>query len=663
MSHKYLRPILINLFILVIIFSAFIFIDVNASTPPLHEEKTNSQYIPRTIHNFADTPVYEWSAAHYKQKNSLNPETNTLALRISDTETRNIAFFSRQTAYYRFEIARFVVRGIDPQRCRVTVHQADEALPAYEGPTSLSLHRLEGDYTASWFYDWHTPVSRYSAVLWIDGKALARTYFSYIRRDPVKFNRSYALMNLEFPIYEKSIKTPDAEEVTFNEGLKSWMDYGEMDGFLMLGGQTSGYDRVDAQNPWASPHFRNVERIGKEIHDQGKLFGAYIMCFYTPAQGWEKAGYASAMGVSRGNNGTVHTSTSKFTSFTDPKRFNDIVALARHFNSLPYVDMIGFDFIRFGENVGYENAEEFAIDMNIALPANWKDYSQAQKIVWMSQIMKKSSTVKQWRLWKAHKTADFVYRVIREAGLTKPTWVFTLGWDHGSEHGQDPIMFQDAGVLADFVMLYEASPQMFQAMNKQWGDYLAREKVNYIPGNQIDSVVNKSLGDRNPVEEYYYRLTQGASYAPYLSRGVFIHDIHRAFFSKRRQGYSYYEWLMTGLASASYHRFKNAEIPFSVEFPEKTFYYSDSDKSIDIPYTISFVPEKLSGIQGSTLNIEGPHKSFTKKLDIKGQTNVTLYIRVNPREKGSQYMALKANVEGYPSYFTFRYFNFKKKTP
>ncbi len=665
MSSKFLKPILINLSILVLVFTAFIFFDKSFSNSPIIKTPQSVKPTNLTIsipESKDSVPVFDWKESHYLNKNILNTDTNYLVLKINSNETKKIAFYSEKIAYYRFEIARFIVRGINPQRCIVTVQQGETTLPSYLGPRTLNLVKYGSDYVASWFYDWNTPVGKYNAVLWIDGVAVARTFFAYIKREPVKFNRSFSVLNLEFPIFDKTIRSPQLEPVAFNQGIKQWMDYGEIDGFLTLAGQTSGYDNVSISKPWSPVHLKNVQKIGKEIHDSGRLFGAYIMCFYTPEQGWKKAGYNSALGVGFSSNGTAVAQTSKFTSFTDPKRFNDIVSLAQQLNNLPYVDMIGFDFIRFGEKVGYENADEFARDMNITLPQYWSSYTLNQKVIWMAGILKKSTNQQKWWLWKAHKSAELIYRVIQEGKLTKPVWVFTLGWDHGTDHGQDPILFQDAGVLADFVMLYEASPQMFTTMKNQWTTYLKQERVNYIPGNQIDAVVNKSLGGRNPVEEYTYRLNQGETYAEYLARGVFIHDIHRAFFSKRRSQYSYLEWLYAGLASSGQLRYLKGETPFKVDFNRQDINYSKNQTTVNVPVTISFRPDKLAELQGKSLTLEGGGKTYIKKLDIKSETNVTLYIKVNPKEKGARYQSLKAKIEGYPSYFAFRYLNFKKNS-
>lgn len=583
--------------------------------------------------------------------------TNPVPIQVSSSENLQIAFFSEQKAYYRFEVAHFVLRGIEPERCQVVVYRDQSPLPAYLGPQALRFHRRATDAVAFWFHDWNTPAGEYTAVLWVDGVAVSRTPFSYIHRKPVQFERSFTLMNLEFPLQNKNIPDTNGSLVPYEQALPGWLKYGEIDGFLTLAGQTSDFDRVSEKNPWSPVHLENALQVGQILHRQNLLFGAYIMCFYTPEAGWDKAGYQPALTYQQGR-----VQPTKFTSFTDPKRFQDIVNLAAYLNSLDYVDMIGFDFIRFGERAGYENAREFALDMNIPLPATWRSYTLHQQVAWLGEELKKPQRQQQWRLWKAHKTAELVYRVIQAAGLTKPVWVFTLGWDHGTEHGQDPLMFQDAGVLADLVMLYEASPQMFSSMKKQWTTYLSQEQVNYIPGNQIDAVVNQSLGGRNPVEEFQWRLSQGAEYAPYLSRGVFIHDIHRAFFSRRRSVYSYREWLQAGLSSSTRLRYLKGEIPLWIGIPDETLYTDHYSKQIQLPLQIQIHPQWIPLVAGRTLQVQTQDMLITKKLDNTIQSNITLIIKVNHRKEGANFISLKAGIEGYPSSFAFSYLNIQKKT-
>lgn len=660
MKKKYIIPIVINLAVVLSVFALFIFLDFNsiktnradqASAGQVSNESNN----PVVKKDFSGNTFFDWNADHYRDHNGLNEETNLQTVEITGSGSREIAFFSLQKAYYRFEVVRFVLRtSYKTASVFVRVYQGTNVVPAFYGPTNIAFiaSTNNGEFIASWFTGWRPREGLYRAVLFVNGTPVLSSDFNIIKREPVKFRKTLTLMDLEWnqPILNRTIFNHKFEKVKFMDGLKDWMDFGEIDAFMSLSGETTGWGNITPATPWEYYPVKNIQAIGEELHRQNKLVGAYIMCFYTPNNGWIKGGYQQAKGVTSAGGLTG----SRFISFKDPKRFKDIVELARYFDAQPFVDFIGFDFIRFGELVGLENADEFVKDMNVDVPEKWAKYNENDRILWLGSRLKSSVSVSQkWSVWIAHKTADFVYRVRKEARLQKPVWVFTLGWDHGTQHGQDPFFFQDAGVFADFVMLYESTPVMFQEMKKSWTAYTGLERLNYIPGNQIDALLHKSLYGYNPVEEYTYRLNTAIDYADYRSRGSFIHDISRAFWG-RKGNYPYYEWLTAAFASVSYNRWKNGEIPFSMKTVPDNKVYNRSGQA-EVKVMVEFKPETLAGLEGKRLAIEGIHNNYKKIIDISGLSNIILTVKVNPGEGATQFFALKGKIEGYPAYFMFNY--------
>lgn len=660
MKKKYLIPILINLSVVLAVFGLFIFLDFNSikANQPKNDGlygQTNAETNRITRdQDFSGITHFDWTSAHYTDHNGLSEETNPRSVDIPGAGKKEIVYHSMRKAYYRFEVARFVMRTSGrPQNAFVRVYYGTNVIPAFYGPTNLAFIRTgEGEYTASWFSGWKPAEGDYRSVLFLNGYPVLSSDFKVIKREPVRFKKTLTLMDLEWnqPILNRTIFNHRFEKTRFLDGLKDWMDFGEIDAFMTLSGETTGWGNITPATPWEYYPVKNLQSIGEELHKMNKLVGAYIMCFYTPNNGWMKGGYQQAKGVS--SSGSIMGS--RFISFKDPKRFKDIVELARYFDAQPYVDFIGFDFIRFGELVGYENADEFTKDMNVDVPDNWEKYNENDRILWLGNRVKTSNSVSQkWSLWIAHKTADFIYRVRKEAQLKKPMWVFTLGWDHGTQHGQDPLFFQDAGVFADFVMLYESTPVMFQEMKKSWSGYLEQEKLNYIPGNQIDAVLHRSLYGYNPVEEFNYRLNTAVDYADYYSRGAFIHDITRAFWG-RKGNYPYYEWLTAGFASVSHNRWRNGEIPFMMKAVPDNKVYSRNG-SAELKVLLEFRPDALPGLAGKQLVIEGIRNNYKKIIDISGLSNIIIAVKVNPEEGPNQFFALKGKIEGYPAYFMFNY--------
>lgn len=674
MKETYVKTLIVNLVVIVVIFLGFVIIDSHsrfhgvqqaaAQTTPVSSvpaATTTTTLYP--ANDYRNVPPFAWNVSHYNDLNLPNKETNSQTFTVED-KTYDLAFFSRQVAYYRFEVSQFVLRGdIDIRRFSVIVTKDGQAVSPYNAPTATLIWR-KGDrpkeWIAYWFQGWKTPTGVYEADLYLDGEKIDRAPFKVIAREAAPFNRTFVLINLEsnIPTYERHIFDSYNRKTNFTAGLLDWMNYGGIDGFMNLSGETTGFNNVTPEKPWEYYSVKNLEVIGQAAHDRGKTVGAYIMCFYTPKSGWIKAGYRPAKAYSANSNGIYTLYNSQFISFKDEKRFRDVVELAKYFNSLPYVDMIGFDFIRFGEHAGMENAAEFVRDMNVATPQDWSTMTEDQQSIWLGKYIRQGEKkANQWRVWQAHKTAEFIYRVRREAGLTKPAWAFTLSWDHGTHHGQDSYMMQDAGILADYVMLYEATPDMFEGLSTSWRTYTPAERLNYIPGNQFDAVLLKSLHGYNPVEEYYYRLTTAVDYAPYRSCGVFLHDSSRAFWG-RRGGYPYNQWLESGFSAASYARYENGEIPFKMTIAASNI--SVGGRSVvPVPVRIEFVPEMLEKLQGKQLVIETDGHHFVQKIDISQKTNIILSVNVNPHQTGANYFAVKGMIDGYPAYFTFKYLNFQ----
>jgi len=84
-----------------------------------------------------------------------------------------------------------------------------------------------------------------------------------------------------------------------------------------------------------------------------------------------------------------------------------------------------------------------------------------------------------WNWWRAHLGAEIVRDIRAKAKLRKPLWIFILSWWHGRQHGQDPLMFNDAGVSLLAPMLYQVPNRThFNIMVKDWNEYLRAGQVN-----------------------------------------------------------------------------------------------------------------------------------------------------------------------------------------
>ena len=662
MLKRYIFAIVINLLIIILIFGVFFFLDANLMKAERSTDTNNILSENITILSNTDASkisIFNWDNTRYNDLNQYVEEAYYQNLE----ESSNVIFYSEKSSYYRFEIVRFYLKGVKSVGdFYINVMKDENILPCFLGPTNIHFNKTEKGYQASWFYGWKVATGDYKAVLYYKGNIVSKISFNIISRQPIEFNKTFSSINLEYnqPL-KRLINNPDGKKVPFEQALVEWMDYGHLDAFLTLAGETTGWGNITPEKPWEYYPVRNLQILGPELNRKDKLVGAYIMCFYTPNNGWIKGGYKPAKGINA--DGTIRYGS--FISFKDKKRFYDIVNMARYLNSLEYVHFIGFDFIRFGELVGYENADEFVKDMNIVVPGDWKRLGEDEKAIWLGQRLqggKANSSIKEkWNLWIAHKTANFIFEVRREAGITKPIWVFTLGWNHGMGHGQEPYFFQDAGVFADFVMLYEATPEMFLQMKKSWMEYLKDETLNYVAGNQIDAFLNQSIYGYNPVEEYNYRLKTAFNYAPYYARGMFIHDISRAFWG-RKGNFSFYEWFVSGFSALSYLRWLKNEIPFYVSIVGEEAQLGENGK-IKIPVEINIREDQLELIKDRVITIEEVGNNTFKKIDISGKTNIIFSIELSSKLENMKWVGLRAVIEGYPPFFTFSYikhFNTKK---
>jgi hypothetical protein len=135
--------------------------------------------------------------------------------------------------------------------------------------------------------------------------------------------------------------------------------------------------------------------------------------------------------------------------------------------------------------------------------------------------------IDQWQWWRAHRVALIVKDIRRRLGPQKPLWAFTLTWDKGWHHGQDPVMMNDAGIDYDALMFYEADKPQYAAMVKAWHEYVRQGDVQLVPGDIFDW----GLHQKDPAGPAEFarrmRLAVRDVYADGPAKGVFYHDLAR----------------------------------------------------------------------------------------------------------------------------------------
>ena len=233
----------------------------------------------------------------------------------------------------------------------------------------------------------------------------------------------------------------------------------------------------------------------------------------------------------------------------------DVAELLRRFGDIKGVDYIGLDYIRNALG-GAELVDDFYAEMSLEPPAGWSRLTFEERMVSFARkkgMRKDMAFIDAWQWWRAHRTALIVRRIKDELGDSKPLWAFTLTWDKGWHHGQDPVMMNDAGVDADALMLYEADAEQYTAMLRSWHGYVKKGDVQLVVGNIIDWPLHQRHPD-GP-KEFYRRTVRAVDgiFSDGPATGMFVHDLGRALWGRKGR-WSTRQWMDQAKAAADHMR-------------------------------------------------------------------------------------------------------------
>ncbi len=439
-------------------------------------------------------------------------------------------------AYFHYDFVALRLRTRDAALNRrwrksapvVVVQKHGRTIATIGGLTQVPLvyDSQEHDWTRTWPCPWNAPAGRYALKLLGNQDLKTRLHvkeFMILRRAPKPIPQGISVLTWENarPLAGMTMIGPDGKKEDWR-GMLDWTKAIGADAFWMMASETPGKKPGQV---WLDSNFTLLPRIAAAAHARGLKFGLYVLYDLTFSKR-RLARYDYAMSVRNGR--PVHT---RAISLADPERPGDVAALLSHFSRIPDVDYLGIDYIRNALG-GDELAERFYADMWwINPPQEWPRLSRANRMVYFAR--KEGMHVDQnfldaWQWWRARQAALIVRRIKRNTDAPQPLWAFTLSWAKGHQHGQDPIMMNDAGVDADAVMLYQADRPQFEAIIRQWHDYVRRRDAQILVGDMVDW----DLHQRNPDGplELYRRLSEAESriYADGPARGVFIHDLSRA---------------------------------------------------------------------------------------------------------------------------------------
>ncbi|HEX4047488.1 MAG TPA: hypothetical protein VH309_06620 [Elusimicrobiota bacterium] len=449
---------------------------------------------------------------------------------------RAVRLGSDRPAYLHYDIVEVRLRTNDPALedefakapPRAVVTRGGEVLTTVAGIREMTLARAApGLWTARWPVPWNAPAGEYVPALLDAGKLKDRlkvSPFRICRRTPKPLPPGgFVVATLESvsPLATMRVKAPDGTEKDWR-GLLDWAQALGANAFLVLGGQSPGLQ--DGQ-VWVDTNLKLLPEVAKECRARGLLFGTYAMYSLTMSKTVKLPGYEYGLEIK--NSKPVVT---RAISLRDAKRTADVADFLKPFADDPNVDFVGLDYIRNALG-GYELVDDFVKEMpGVEVPPEWGELTRDERMTWLARkkVMRKDMLfIDAWQWWRARRAALIVKEIARRLGGEKPLWAFTLTWDKGWHHGQDPVMMNDAGVDYDAPMFYEADKAQYAAMLKDWHAYVRRGDVQLVPGDIFDW----GLHQKDPAGPAEFgrrlRLAVDGVYADGPARGVFYHDLAR----------------------------------------------------------------------------------------------------------------------------------------
>jgi len=488
---------------------------------------------------------------------------------------RGLAVMMQKQVYRRYELVTAEVRVSDPLLLESILLVTGRV--CYRG-RPMSLVKGEEEFTfrpdgsrpvwrAGWAPPWNPPLGRYTLQVAIHtaGRGIIRdsTCFELAGRSPVRLPPGYCVMTLEDTnnLVRIRMRHP-GDGPRANSNFARWAEFLGADAVWYSAGLT--IESADsAAAVWFPNNLRVFPHLGKIARENGLKFGCWIGCFFLWGEKLNSFPYTYNIDYDPEEDRLY---TTHRVSLLDGRRLRDIVRLARKLQESPVVDYIGLDYIRSGFG-GYEMVNRFVDEMDIPRPPGWMSMDFKSRVKWLArrvEVDKEPELLEKWNWWRAHTAARVVRDIIKEAGLTKPVWTFTLGWKMGHMHGQDPLMMLDAGVTWDAVMLYESDAEECSQMNEDWADYLAPGQVPLVLGEEVDwELLQRSLDPPAP-EECYRRLMAAADVLAggVPVAGLFWHDLGRVLWGQLGP-FPPREWAIAGAAAFTRFRSRVGRIPLT----------------------------------------------------------------------------------------------------
>jgi len=543
----------------------------------------------------------------------------------------------------------------------------------------LEYSKKNGRWQGRWPVPWNATDGEYLIRIWLSPEMrrirLNECKFFISRRKPAKLTPGLCVMTMENmrPLETIRVKGPDGEIGGWRK-LLDWVQFSGANTFWYMAGQTSAYDkRLPDDFPWNTENLDFIDDLAREAEKRKIDFGYWIQCYLTFGPPKFRVNYEYGWDYKNNLGGAILT---RGISTRDGKRKDDIVKFIRRLNSIEEVDYIGFDYIR-AAGGGLELVDEFVEEMEVEVPEKWEKFSQKERMDWLGKIVERTKErdipiIDQWNWWRARQVALILKRIKEDSGITKPLWVFNLGWEKGWQHGQDAVMMNDAGSDIIAIMLYESDYTQLDCFVEEWHNYLKKGDANLIVGDDYDWPLHQYTINPAGPEDFYGRTLKAMDniYGDGPVSGIFTHDLARALWG-RKGAYPSKEWILAGAScfTSLRERLKLIPIHTEIEVPEKVFFDREFSVSVAVKNNNS---SPLNGIKVSIMPQTGfkvVSQDFGEIESLSpGETDrVEFRLRIDELhpERGFRHMvASKIDSKSFtfPSY-AFKYVNLIIKEP
>jgi len=457
------------------------------------------------------------------------------------TLSKRTSLLSDRDFYYHWHLAKFKVKEkLTPQH-KLFIFKDGKIVNGIGRRKWYDFKIKDGISVAKFPIPWNAPSGIYKAQIYHPSQREREKFlprFFYIkRRIPKEVKFPFNAINWENtkPMQKVRIPLPDGKK-TDGKGIYEWLKILKVDTLLYLAGQTAYFGRsLPFDFPWIENNLKFLGKIVDETKKRKFRIGAWVVCYFCVGKRDENLGYKWAIDYDVKNDRMKKT---RGISIGDRKRIRDIIKVLKQMDSFN-LDFLGLDYIRPVQG-GYELVDEFRDEMDVIFPAHLK--TKKERMLYLArQIHKERNFALEdlWNWWRAHRVSQIIVEIKENLNTSKPLWAFVLSWAVGHQHGQDPAMFQDAGIDFFTVMLYECDSEQFEKILKQWKNY-GVDKFNLIVGNQIDYNVHQFVEDTP--QEFARRIREAKKV--FKAKGIFVNDFSRAFWG-RKGDYSAFEWLIS----------------------------------------------------------------------------------------------------------------------